>query len=429
MFDSPVLDVIIGIVFIYLLYSLLASLVSEIISTNLGLRARVLEKALQRMLNDDKDHHFWTNFGNFFSNFFKKVLNKIQHVIPLFNKFILDKEKTLAGKFYEQPLIKYLGVNKFFKKPSYMGKENFSKNLYDMLKEMGQEVLHREDATNLEKIQAALGIGQPEGKAHPLIEPQTLKYLRSLLDDANNDLDKFRTHTENWFDYTMLRASGWYKNNIQFVLFTIGMVLAITFNVDTVEIITKLSKDDKARDQMVQMASNYVKTHNVVKTKAGKDSIPLDESTYTKRMDSLTKVVDSLIAKDIKNANGLVAIGWDTPQTFALCMNTKTDKNISEDKKLCKECLAFVKGKDQKNTDAVSRAQRFFYLTCTIFGNPMKMFGFLITALAISLGAPFWFDMLKKIMEMRGTGGKGDNQKNSNKSTDNASVSNVKRAG
>jgi hypothetical protein len=44
-----------------------------------------------------------------------------------------------------------------------------------------------------------------------------------------------------------------------------------------------------------------------------------------------------------------------------------------------------------------------------ILKDPLKIFGFLITALAISLGAPFWFDLLKKLMQLRGDGAKPEN--------------------
>jgi hypothetical protein len=37
-----------------------------------------------------------------------------------------------------------------------------------------------------------------------------------------------------------------------------------------------------------------------------------------------------------------------------------------------------------------------------------KFIGFLITAFAISLGAPFWFDLLNKLIRVRGTGKKED---------------------
>ncbi len=36
-------------------------------------------------------------------------------------------------------------------------------------------------------------------------------------------------------------------------------------------------------------------------------------------------------------------------------------------------------------------------------GNVQRIFGWLLTALAVSLGAPFWFDMLNKIMVIRST--------------------------
>ncbi|MBK7407801.1 MAG: hypothetical protein IPJ40_06805 [Saprospirales bacterium] len=33
-----------------------------------------------------------------------------------------------------------------------------------------------------------------------------------------------------------------------------------------------------------------------------------------------------------------------------------------------------------------------------------KAFGWLVTAIAISLGAPFWFDMLRKMVNIRSSG-------------------------
>ena len=54
MFNSTALDVVIGLVFIYLLYSLLASIIQEIIATQLAFRSKVLEKAILRMLEDGK---------------------------------------------------------------------------------------------------------------------------------------------------------------------------------------------------------------------------------------------------------------------------------------------------------------------------------------------------------------------------------------
>jgi len=41
----------------------------------------------------------------------------------------------------------------------------------------------------------------------------------------------------------------------------------------------------------------------------------------------------------------------------------------------------------------------------------MKILGWILTALALSLGAPFWFDMLKKVMSIRNVGKNPDEKK------------------
>ena len=56
MTGNVALDIFVGIVFVYLLYSLLATIIMEIIATFLGLRARNLNYALKRMLKDERQY-------------------------------------------------------------------------------------------------------------------------------------------------------------------------------------------------------------------------------------------------------------------------------------------------------------------------------------------------------------------------------------
>ena len=53
MFNSVVLDIVIGLIFIYLLYSLMATIIQEIIASYFGFRAKILERAIFRMLEDE----------------------------------------------------------------------------------------------------------------------------------------------------------------------------------------------------------------------------------------------------------------------------------------------------------------------------------------------------------------------------------------
>src|SRR5208282_1362601 len=59
------------------------------------------------------------------------------------------------------------------------------------------------------------------------------KPLLSIIANAENDITKLKTSVENWYNGAMDRVSGWYKYHTQWVLFWIGVVLAVTLNANT----------------------------------------------------------------------------------------------------------------------------------------------------------------------------------------------------
>ena len=74
MFGSTALNIVIGLILIYLLYSLLATIIGEIIATGLGLRARNLERSIKRMLDDHtKDDDDRNKIVAFFESLFQMV--------------------------------------------------------------------------------------------------------------------------------------------------------------------------------------------------------------------------------------------------------------------------------------------------------------------------------------------------------------------
>lgn len=121
MFNNEALDVVIGLVFIYLLYSLLGTIVVEIITTNTGFRGWLLQKAIERMSDDGAtSQKVDTDPGK------KKI--KTQRA---------DKDPLKASSaFFAHPLIKYLRADTIFvkKKPSHIDPETFTKVLIDLLR-------------------------------------------------------------------------------------------------------------------------------------------------------------------------------------------------------------------------------------------------------------------------------------------------------
>jgi len=375
-----VLDVVIGLVFIYLLYSLLATILQELLSTLFSFRSKLLERAIFRMLEDEKD--FYKKFGSL-----KALFKKPDKV---------EKTKSVAGQFYNHPTIKYLGEDKHNSKPAYINKKTFSKVLIDLLR--GDDVKPGDDLKPL--IQKSLDAGKMALNEIP-IDADTLKHLRSIWIDAQGEVDAFRKSLEQWFDDTMDRCSGWYKRNTQYILLVIGLVIAIAFNVDTISIVGKLQKDPALRATIVQQADAFTKAHpdlyqerisnlnkidsvsTQTKTTTAKvkaDSIVCAKSdSLVNRGILLTRRADSLVNGDIAKANGLLGLGWSGLKL--------TDSNS------CQTCCQ-------------NENSKFFWsgFKCclSVAGKCLLMFlGWLITAIALSLGAPFWFDLLNKLMKLR----------------------------
>ena len=113
----PTIDIIIGLAFVYLLFSLLVTVIQEIVATNFGFRAKILERAIVRMLEDEDQ--FNLRIGSIFSLFIKN------------NRKV---GSGLSRQFYNHPLIKFLGEGKHHIKPSYIKKESFSKVAIDLLR-------------------------------------------------------------------------------------------------------------------------------------------------------------------------------------------------------------------------------------------------------------------------------------------------------
>ncbi|MFC2126343.1 hypothetical protein ACFLU5_16240, partial [Bacteroidota bacterium] len=380
MFNSVVLDVVIGLIFIYLLYSLLASIVSELITTIFGLRARDLKGAIRRMLEDEHNRSSGKKGSDNESG---------------------TKDQIISDNFYAQPLIKYLASGKRFSKPSYITPNTFARTLIQMLKKNGN------GQNDLDKIKNTLtSIAGNSGIEYNKTE--TGQLLQSFLDESQGDLQKFQLLLEQWFDNTMERTRGWFKRNNQVILIVIGFVIAVLFNASTFEIAGKLSKDKKAREQMVQLATAYVENNPVTPdtTKTNKKEV----RDLNKKLDSLLLVKKELMS-DIEDANKILGAGWTLPNSLKTIKKEKSIKNPEETRQifLQRKCNKYIYAIVPPNVDYKTTYRTLIKKNIlrgkTVFENGTvilrkgfykwnyfwrNIFGYLVTALAISLGAPFW---------------------------------------
>jgi hypothetical protein len=169
--------------------------------------------------------------------------------------------------------------------------------------------------------------------------------LITAIDDARGDLDKVRANLEQWFDSSMDRVSGWYKRRTQMWLFVIGAVLATSLNVNAITIANHLWADKAAREALVRQAEQIQ-----ADTAIGQRLRDTASATSVNRAKSSMSDLESLN----------LPIGWDHLPPRGPATNI------------------------------------FDYVFQIIVG-------ILVTALAVTLGAPFWFDSLNKIMVIRST--------------------------
>ncbi|MEM6523258.1 MAG: hypothetical protein AAGF85_09060 [Bacteroidota bacterium] len=361
MTGSVAIDVVIGLVFIYLLYSLLTSVIAEIVATNLALRAKNLHSALNRMLNDES-------------------VNVFSH------------SKDVSGilkKLYGHPEIRSLSANNIFNKPSEIDADTFARALVDVLREGKLE-------TKATDIKSGIKSYNLDGRMET--------YLYNLVDEAQSDLDKLRASLSDWFDTTMINASEWYKRNLQIMLFFIGLIIAWGFNVNTFEVTSKLSVDKEARNQLVELAINYT-NNNESSTIRFSDSLSqeslsdrimdVDDSTYHYQMDTLLSVKRQIL-NDIYTTQSLLGGGTWLPDSLVI----KVNKEVVLPDYVRLDILpgeAVVK-KGNLEYGLYGPFQKLGYALRMLFYN---FFGYAVTAIALSMGAPFWFNILKNIIGLK----------------------------
>lgn len=374
-----------------------------------NLRGRMLQKGIRRMLEDDNKNFDFTITNAFIEIWFS--------LVRFFNPSYKSKS-NFTKAFFNYPTIKYLSESKWNSKPAYINAVDFSSTLIYLL--IGNNYDGLTPKINLlREALFSLKTFRPLNGPEISIDPDTLNHLQKTFLDANNDIDKFESALDGWFNNTMDRTTGWYKRQNRLMLFLIGFFLAINFNVDTIAIYKILAKDKTARENLVQLATVSVpKYKDLVKQlsdtsqilsahqnsdtsySAKKDTVIIKDtitrSIISKIPDSILETAKNTVMSDIDKANNIAGLGWPNKDSCKICDSLK--QRLS-----CCSPDDTTKLKQLKNE--IKKCNEKFHCD----GNPYQekgtmLVGWLLTAFAISLGASFWFDLLSKLISIKNNG-------------------------
>ncbi|HVV56408.1 MAG TPA: hypothetical protein VHC47_13830, partial [Mucilaginibacter sp.] len=247
--------------------------------------------------------------------------------------------------------------------------------------------------------------------AHPLND-NIAQILNIYINQANGDLLRFKLLVENWYNDMMDRVSGWYKKQANRILLMIGLVLAVMFNVSTIEIIQKLSADKVAREALVKNASNYVNEYTKGFDTAQNRSATLNRTKSNQPDSNFAKVkegiaqINKLYNESISQQNTTLGLGWGDfgYKDDSIKWAKDSVRAVAHQPRLAKSKQILIKNIGVKPVH-IGFWNKIWYVIW-VKESWKKLPGFLITALAISLGAPFWFDLLNKFVNLRASGKK-----------------------
>jgi len=390
---STIVDVAIGLIFIYLLLSLMCSAANEIIELMLKKRAIDLERGIREMLAPGSES------GT--PDIIQKLYNH-----PLIN--------NLFGEHYEDSGIAS-GARKIWRTglPSYIPARSFALALMDLVTipepaegasaappppsgatgatpsanfevkltappppraapgDVDNPLTRLREAIATSPLFPDLPLSSPLSEARP--NPK--QALIALLDAAGDDVAKARENIETWFNSSMDRVSSWYKRRTQVVILILGLLVAVLANADSITIAKRLSTDRALRESLVAASVEYAKA-NASPAASPTPASSVSESTSPATPPECEKAPQSQKCEDKKKLQ-------------EACKNPDSPK--------CK----YFTNQDQLNALGLpigwdhDRRKEF---SDSIF---QHIFGWLLTALAISLGAPFWFDLLNKFIVIR----------------------------
>lgn len=183
------------------------------------------------------------------------------------------------------------------------------------------------------------------------LPPSPLKrVLGAMVQSSGGKIDELVAELEQWIDSSLKVLSDDFKRCLQWITLMVGFALAAALNLDSAAAASSLYADKQLRDGLVASAQNYVKQ--------------------------------------------------TTPDLIEQCSKLSLDERRASDE--CKPVLAL-------GTAIATRAEEFAslpfgwtdatkYDSCSWI---IRIGGWLLTAIAAALGAPFWFDLLNRLVNLR----------------------------
>jgi hypothetical protein len=428
------LNVLLGLFLTWSLLSLASMQVQEWIATRLKWRARMLEETLGKMLTDCTLVDQFYNHPLIRSLYTGKNNDNKPSYIPA-NQFsqamidILAATGTEASLIQQQLYKLYSETQRLPKKKRIVARariglmlgmirkalvsetgEDASAEIMDKVKNdllvLGQDISRLQgsidsvfDAVRVQKQQINDALVKLSFKpntsndetmtriragvtAMSITHPQLKQTMYAIMNSMpqsmwqkENELELVRSNIEEWFNNAMNRLTGWYKRRCLVTTLLVGTLLAVIVNVDSINLIGRLWREPDLRFAIINNIENILTQDNTT-----------------------TLNVGQLSAIQQQFSEISLPVGW---------IGSPVSPTIDPVTSLVQACTLFPPAKSDIYGMVISGQCYPIINTPQVIdltGWLIKLAGILISGVAASPGASFWFDILKKIINVRLTG-------------------------
>lgn len=387
--SSGIIDLAIGLTFVFGVTAALSSMVTELISRFLGLRGAYLLSGLRALVDNGEVDTDLSQAGVDYADVKKMMMAPAAAPKDSENAAApkdqdngaarKDQEKLSAtGALLGGPILSSQGMvgqissrnltlapagptkrrlkmtaaggpwnrwSQFRSLPSYIPAQSFGEAVLDLV------VPNAAGQPMMDTIQQNVG-KLPDSMA------SFRSSLQALVNDAGGDVTRFRDSVESWYDDHMDRVSGWYKRHVAIITLVVGTVLVVLFNINALTIGRTLYTQNTVSSAISAVAAKG-------------PGCPVNSSRSACLTDLQAQVSAAAAA-------GL-PIGWGTVRD-------------------CTEPHAQCNWLDQRGIFSRHGGSGWQLV--------LVILGFLIMIIAMVPGAQFWFGLLTKIGSLRTTGPK-----------------------
>ena len=390
MLSSGIIDLAIGLAFVFGVTAALASVATELISRFLGLRGAYLLGGLRELLDSEQvgadltrakdDYAAWKNIVTGTPTEEKPqsatgavlgspILCSQGMVGDIASRKLVVQART-PGRLDVRPDVKKAGTEKRASRsdlrslPAYISSASFADAVIDLLvpKPTAQTTSAGQTTpagqTTLDTVRQSLHNLMTQDPMPEYMAPlmPLLTSVNTLVTTAEDDITSVRTSIENWYNDHMDRVSGWYKRHVAWFTIIAGAILVILLNINAITIGRALYSNSVIGSAVATAAGNHPPCTTADPTCLGQ--LQTDLATV---------------------AQAGLPIGW---ATVAACADARPACN-------------WWQARGITSTTGNSAWQILLVVV-----------GFLITIVALTPGARFWFDLLGKLGTLRSTGPK-----------------------